>query len=267
MGAGGVRRFGAASWWRLFFAGGLLGVFRLRARYFCVRTKVPKKRLRNLRFLRTSLCGDLMPAFLPIRRSWSNTRFSRVLSHLGNSRLSFLPTGTAGPGWWGRGCGPMGTSAPTTLGPSAWRATTRRALEAGQAGGASPSPTRMIRNMARRGAHCAPVVELGMTRENPSRRPAGGGCQSVPKGPGAASIGGLSCFLLRCAGQFFQGPFQRPPYQIGGPGEGSVRTEGGCAAWKSAYCPPPAAFSPIFGRSKMGPRPPSFVPRLPSPVK
>ena len=46
-----------------------LGVFRLRARYFCRQTKVPKNWLRNLRFLRTSLGSGLIPAFLPIRRS------------------------------------------------------------------------------------------------------------------------------------------------------------------------------------------------------
>ena len=101
----------------LFFAGGLLWRFRLRARYFCRQTKVPKNWLGNLRFLRTSLGGDLLPALLPIRRFWSNTLFSRVLSHLGGSRSRFLPTGTAGPGWWGGGCGPMRTSAPTVLIP------------------------------------------------------------------------------------------------------------------------------------------------------
>ena len=75
------------------------GVFRLRARYFRGRPKVPKGRLRNPWFLRTSFGGDLIPAFLPIRRSWSNTCFSRVLSHLGGGRFILLPTNTAGPGW------------------------------------------------------------------------------------------------------------------------------------------------------------------------
>ena len=84
------------------------GRFRLRARHGCRQTKVPKNWLRNLRFLRTSLGGDLLPAFLPIRRSWSNTLFSHVLSHLGGGRLLFLPTGTAGPGWWGGGTGRWG---------------------------------------------------------------------------------------------------------------------------------------------------------------
>ena len=96
-----ARRFAGG----LSFVGGLLGRFRLRARYFCRQTKVPKSWLRNLRFLRTSLGGGLLPAFLPIRRSWSNTFFSRVLSHLGGGRLLFLPTGTAGPGWWGGAAG------------------------------------------------------------------------------------------------------------------------------------------------------------------
>ena len=57
--------------------------------------------------------------------------------------------------------------------------------------------------VARRGAHSAPAVDCRMTRENPFRRPAGGGCHSVQAGPGAASIGGLSCVLLRRAGQSF----------------------------------------------------------------
>ena len=190
------------------------GRFRLRARYFCRQTKVPKNWLRNLRFLRTSLGGGLVPAFLPIRRSWSNTCFSRVLSHPGGDRSRFLPTTTAGPGQW---------------------------------------------PVARRGAHCVPTVDHGMTREYPFRRPPGGGCRSFPKGPGAASIGGLSCVLLRRAGQIMTRPLPAAP--VTSPG---VR---GTVVWRSReaspteidYHRPPAAFSPIFGRSKMGPRPPSFV--------
>ena len=51
--------------------------------------------------------------FFPSGGSWLNTFFSRVLSHLGNGRLSFLPTNTAGPVLWFA---------------NAWGATTRRAV-------------------------------------------------------------------------------------------------------------------------------------------
>ena len=119
---------------------------------------------------------------------------------------------------------------PYGFDPVAWRATTRRALEAGQAGGASPSPTRMIRNMARRDAHCAPAVDHSMTREAQQQAPCWWGYQSLPEGPGAASIGGLSGFLLRCAGQIFPRPLPAAPVKSGGPGDNGVEIEGGCAA-------------------------------------
>ena len=118
--------------------------------------------------------------------------------------------------------------------------------------------------VARRGVHCAPAIHHSMTREDQSRRPVGGDCQSAPKGPGAASIGGLSGVLLRCAGHTWYALLPAAPVKIRGSG-GRWCGDRGRLADRDRLPPPPGGFFAHFWPVKNGP--PSLVFRPSSPVK